>query len=261
MVIPIIYIHLAMQYYVYEHIRLDNAMPFYIGKGTVKNRRANVSSSKPKAWKDIANIAGFRPRIIKYFESNKEALAFEAEIQPKYAELGITLVNQKKCGLTSGALGYKHKEESLKRISDGAKRNWQNSEFADKISKKSKGLLNPFADHRIHHLWHKYHGFVSDTNYGFRSKYNLLNGGHLSDVFNGKRFDTYGWRLAKNANKLSPKFDTRIFKWVHPVYGERVCIKVDLMAEFPDLDQASLCHMIAGRLKRTKGWTITERPE
>jgi len=246
-----------MQYYVYEHIRLDNAMPFYVGKGTVKNRRANVSSSKPEAWKQIANVAGFRPRIIKYFDTNEEALAFEAEIQPIYASIGIHLVNQVKCGLPSGALGMKHTKESLEKISEASKKSWSNPEFAKKISEKSIGLRNPFADHRIHKVWHKEHGFINETNYGLRSKYNVKPA-HLSDMLNGKRFDAHGWRLAENANKLKPSIDSRVFKWLHPIHGERNCIKVDLMKEFPDLDQGSLCHMIAGRVKSTKGWRMVK---
>ena len=244
-----------MQYYVYEHIRLDNAIPFYIGKGTVKNRRAQVYSSKTQAWKDIANIAGFRPRIIKYFDSNEEALLFEAEIQPIYSALGIKLVNKVKCGLPSGALGHKHSSVVLEKISKASKKTWSNPEFHERISQKSRGLRNPFADHRIHKVWHKDHGFVNETNYGLRSKYKAKEA-HLSDMLNGKRFDAHGWRLAENANKLKPSIDSRIFKWVHPIHGERVCIKVHLMQEFPELDQASLCHMIAGRAQSTKGWKL-----
>jgi hypothetical protein len=230
-------------------------MPFYVGKGTVKNRRANVSSSKPEAWKEIASISGFRPRIIKYFESNDEALAFEAEIQPIYASIGIQLVNQLKCGGNSGPLGQKHSKESIQKISEASKKAWSNPEFHEKVSEKSKGLKNPFADHRVHSFWHKDHGFINETNYGLRSKYKTSES-HLSDVINGKRFETHGWRLAKNANKLKPSIDSRVLKWIHPIHGERNCIKVDLMKEFPELDQGTLCHMIAGRIKSTKGWKL-----
>jgi hypothetical protein len=246
-----------MQYYVYEHIRLDNAVPFYIGKGTVKNRRAYVSSSKPKAWKKIADVAGFRPRIIKYFNSNEESLAFEAEIQPKYAELGIVLVNRAKCGLRSGCEGFSHSEEAKTRIAAASKKAWDNPEYANKISQRAKGLRNPFADHNKYDFWHPTHGYLTCTQYELRSKY-LLNDSHVSNVVRGSRYETKGWRLAINKGRPDSRQKHQIFKLFHPDHGIFTGTKLDFQKAFPEMEQSRVCRLLSGKYNSSGGWVVKE---
>jgi len=113
-----------MKYYVYEHKKLDTLEVFYVGKGC-KNRYKSKRSRNYK-WKAIEQIHGVLPIIVKYFETEKEALNFEVDLINKYREKGVELANISSGG--DGAyegnqhlLGHKHSEETKKKISEANK--------------------------------------------------------------------------------------------------------------------------------------------
>lgn len=131
-------------FYVYQHLRLDNNIPFYIGKGckdrAFRKRRNNVG------WNNIVDKIGFTVEIIKYFEDEKEAIIYENELITLYRNKGIELVNQTK--YSSGGTSYSYTDEvkakqSLGQI--GIKRP-KSKEWCDKVSKANKGRKILWAD-------------------------------------------------------------------------------------------------------------------
>ena len=83
-------------YYVYEHIRLDNNTCFYVGKG--RKNRAYIKT-RNKAHDEIAKKYGMKVKIIKDNLTEDEALLLEYETIKKYIDLGYSLYD-KNCELT-----------------------------------------------------------------------------------------------------------------------------------------------------------------
>lgn len=80
-----------MKYCVYEHWNINGC--YYVGAGSIKNKRAYLSNSRSKEWLEQYNI-GFTVRIIKEFEDRKEAFDFEAELTKKHLLEKSPLVNK-----------------------------------------------------------------------------------------------------------------------------------------------------------------------
>lgn len=73
------------KYFVYYHVRLDKNHVFYIGKGTkeVKGniyKRAYVKAKRNIYWKRITDKTAYKVEIIKEFETELEALVYEARL-------------------------------------------------------------------------------------------------------------------------------------------------------------------------------------
>lgn len=64
-----------MKHYVYVHRRKDNNEIFYVGKGTGSRYRTHKTRSKE--WEEIVSKYGVLYEIIKYFETNIEAMEYE----------------------------------------------------------------------------------------------------------------------------------------------------------------------------------------
>ena len=71
-------------FYVYQHIRKDNNIPFYVGKGS-KNR-VNFKGRKNKGWNNIVNKVGYKPEILKYFSNEDEAIEWEHQLIKEYGQ-------------------------------------------------------------------------------------------------------------------------------------------------------------------------------
>lgn len=81
----------TLTFYVYRHIRKDRGTPFYIGKG--KGTRAFSGHSRNRRWQHIANKVGFAVEILKSFESEAEAFAFERQLIALYRTFGLCEAN------------------------------------------------------------------------------------------------------------------------------------------------------------------------
>jgi hypothetical protein len=100
------------KYYVYVHYRLDKEIPFYVGKG--QGNRAYVTTGRNSWWTAIHNKTLIDVDIVKYFDLEDDAFAYEIEL---IAELSK---NYTLCNLTSGgegSSGYKHTNKTRAAIS------------------------------------------------------------------------------------------------------------------------------------------------
>ena len=111
-----------MKYYVYIHLLNDEV--FYVGKG--KGNRAYQFNPirRNKLWNDFVkdDFEKITVKIIKEFDTSKEAIAFEKELTEYYWSL-----NQAKCCDIAGYSKYgeknafynkKHSEETKRKISE-----------------------------------------------------------------------------------------------------------------------------------------------
>lgn len=101
-------------FYVYEHIRKDSFLPFYVGKG--KDNRAYRIINRNKYWRNIVNKCnGFDVRFI--VKDVDEELAFLVEKERIHQ---LKLLNIKLCNLTNGGdgvSGYKFTDEQRQKMS------------------------------------------------------------------------------------------------------------------------------------------------
>jgi hypothetical protein len=95
-------------FYVYEHIRPDTGMVFYVGKGS--GWRSGITQHRNTYWKNVvAKAGGFKSR--KIVENVDEELAFLAEQEriDQLKRLGIKLTN-----LTEGGEGSSNPSEEVR---------------------------------------------------------------------------------------------------------------------------------------------------
>lgn len=116
-------------FYIYEHIRPDTGMVFYVGKGCGKrlNCGKHGGSNRNKHWKAVvAKAGGFE--AIKLVENLDEELAFliEEERIDQLKRLGIKLTNQT-LGGGGGIKGHRHTEETKQKISKHHKEFYKNN--------------------------------------------------------------------------------------------------------------------------------------
>ena len=124
-------------FYVYQHIRKDNNIPFYVGKGS-KNR-VNFKGRKNKGWNNIVNKVGYKPEILKYFSNEDEAIEWEHQLIKEYGQQGIKLVNQTK--YSKGGTSYSYTQEVRKKQSLGqmGTKRPKSKEWCAKISRANSG--------------------------------------------------------------------------------------------------------------------------
>ncbi len=76
--------------YVYEHIRLDNNTPFYIGIGSDNiYKRANEKTRRNNIWKNITKKTAFKVNILFDNISYQEAKTKEIELIKKYGRIDL----------------------------------------------------------------------------------------------------------------------------------------------------------------------------
>lgn len=131
------------KYYIYRHIRLDNNMPFYIGRGTYqktrKYTRAFCYYGRNSLWNRISSKHGYRVEIV--FESDDFNLVCYKE---KYF---IKLY-----GKISDNTGI------LSNLTDGGERESGfkfTQEIKDKISKANKGKTHSIESKKKMSLYRK----------------------------------------------------------------------------------------------------------
>jgi hypothetical protein len=131
-------------FYVYQHLRLDNNIPFYIGKGC--KDRAFRTKRNNKGWNNIVNKVGFKAEIIKYFENEDQAIKYEHELIDNYRLQGIELVNQTL--YSPGGTKWSYTDEVKIKQSKGqmGTKRPKTQEWCDKISKANTGREILWAD-------------------------------------------------------------------------------------------------------------------
>ena len=98
----------CLMYYVYVHSK-PNGSPFYVGKGT--RGRAFTSGKRSWGWTQmVEECGGVDVRIVKYFETEKEAWDFEKALIKELRQQGHNLINLSEGG--RGPNGYKQSEET-----------------------------------------------------------------------------------------------------------------------------------------------------
>jgi len=134
-----------MNYYIYEHLRNDTKMPFYIGKGNGK--RAFATINRNSLWhKVITESNGFTVNILIDEIDEEFGLLAEREVIDVYKKRNIPLVNLTSGG--QGVSGLKHSEQTKLKFSKIHKGKTISAEVRKKISEGMKGinLGRPISD-------------------------------------------------------------------------------------------------------------------
>ncbi len=124
-------------FYVYEHVRKDTGLPFYVGKG--KGRRAFIANKHHRSqwWlRVVEKSGGFDVNFIYEGLSEKDAFEKEKEVIKKYRLNSIKLVNLTDGG--DGASGHIKSDEWRAFMSKVHKGKIVTQEVREKISNSVK---------------------------------------------------------------------------------------------------------------------------
>lgn len=89
------------RFYVYEHLRKDNGLPFYVGKGQGKRARVASPHHRNEYWQRVAaNQGGFDVRFVAQCLSEELAFLVECERIDQLRRMRVKL-----CNLTDGGDG------------------------------------------------------------------------------------------------------------------------------------------------------------
>jgi len=101
-------------FYVYEHIRLDTGIVFYVGKGSGK--RAYTRSGRNIYWKRIVNkVGGFSVRIVANNIDEELSFLVEEERIDQLKRLNYSLCNMSNGG--EGPSGYRFSDAQKLKVS------------------------------------------------------------------------------------------------------------------------------------------------
>jgi len=131
-------------FYVYQHLRLDNNEPFYIGKGY--KDRAWRKKRNNKGWNNIVDKVGFKVEILKYFDDENQAIEYEHKLINGYRKQGFELVNQTK--YSSGGTKWSYTDQVRNKQSKGqiGTKRPKTKEWCEKISRANKGRIILWAN-------------------------------------------------------------------------------------------------------------------
>lgn len=130
---------------VYQHIRNDSGVVFYVGIGL--RRRANSKRSRTMHWQSIVKEHGYKVDVLYENISMDEACSIEKELIKSIGKAcdGGTLINITDGG-NCGSLGWKAPDETRKKMGDshrGEKGFWfgkkHNEETKKKFSEAKRG--------------------------------------------------------------------------------------------------------------------------
>lgn len=134
--------------YIYEHIRPDTNMVFYVGKGTYK--RMHSKHRRNAHWNNIVRkAAGFTVRQVVCHEDEELIFLAEQERIDQLKRLGIKLANKTDGG--EGPSGYRHSDEAKQKIAEAqmGEKHWTNGyvfteEYRQKMrTARSKLVFTP----------------------------------------------------------------------------------------------------------------------
>jgi hypothetical protein len=139
--------------YVYVHTRLDNGLPFYVGKG--RGNRYKSPMQRNKHWHNLVNKHnGFNYHKLVENIDNEFAYLIEKEVISKYKWLGYPLVNKTDGGegvsgssVNLGIPKTKEHKEKLRQANVGKKQSIETIEKRKQSMqlKIKNGWINPFA--------------------------------------------------------------------------------------------------------------------
>lgn len=199
-----------MSFYVYQHRRADDSGVFYVGKG--KGKRAGERAKRNPFWKNIAAKHGFTVEMVAEDISEQEAFRIEIETIHLRRQEGCVLANMTDGG--EGCSGYspspetREKQraanlgkvlpaETLAKISAANSGRIPTEETRRKLSASRSGRRARSYDATIRHWVHEDGRTMQSTKHDMI----LTHGGSpgvWSEVANGKRRSTRGWRITGN---------------------------------------------------------------
>lgn len=242
------------KYYTYLHLRKDNRIPFYVGKGV--GRRAFNKDKRPTEWYSIVENVGYIISIIDCFDSEEECLLEERKLQLFLESKNILLTNKAICG-TKGCTGYNHEIEAKNKISNRSKELWKDEKFRCDRLKEVKGLRNPYADKTIYHFWHPVFGEKYCTQFELRDEYfKGIAGNHVCSIIKGRRLEANGWRLYSKKTTLKRTFKDMVYTFYNSDGNEFIGIKSDFLKSYPELRQCAISRIISGVNKTHLGWMV-----
>jgi hypothetical protein len=106
-----------MNFYTYAHYN-NNEQPFYIGAGSVKNKRAYDYRNKSPLWHQLA-ANGVKVKVLAYFDNQEECYQHEEFLVTCFKDLGYILANKTSGG--AGSNGYQHTEECKQHMRNKAR--------------------------------------------------------------------------------------------------------------------------------------------
>lgn len=122
------------KYYVYTHSRNDTNDYFYVGKGIGK--RAWSKYARNNLWHKIVKKHGYTVRVEGHFDNEEDAFWYEKYLINVFRSRGYELANFTDGG--DGVSGYKHTDETKKKLSEISKQKYSNEEYAQKMAQIRK---------------------------------------------------------------------------------------------------------------------------
>ncbi len=102
-------------FYTYLHLRESDNKPFYIGKGTISQKRAYSHSDRNEHWRNTVKKHGLKVEILAEWAIEQEAFEHEKFLISCFKELGHKLVNMTDGG--EGSSGLVHSGETKDKLS------------------------------------------------------------------------------------------------------------------------------------------------
>ena len=146
-------------FYTYAHYNKADNKIFYIGKGK-KNRYKSIHR-RSVYWNGVANKYGFEPKILAYWNTEKEAFEHEKVLIACFKDMGYKLVNLTDGGEGSAGIIRTERQKELQR----AKMKGRPS--------KTKGTENGMCDLRIYGFQHTTDSVEYCTKVELYTNYNL----------------------------------------------------------------------------------------